>query len=425
LNENGSHYRLWLVLIRDDPARTGAFRIPAPTRGSSFDEEDLDAVRTVLEGGQTLTAGAHRDAFEHAMAEHLGCPHALTTTSGTVALELAIGLLDLRPMDEVVVTTQTFHATAQPLLDSPATVRFCDVDPDTLNMDPAALERLVGPRTRAVVLVHYGGVVADTARITEIARSVGALVIEDCAHALGARSAQGRPGALADIGCFSFHSSKNISTLGEGGLVTLRDAGLAERLRRVRDNRNDVVFAEPTAAEAVAGLVRAKPWTVYGDEWDRVVSRVRRAGTNATMSEAAAAVGLVQLDRVDALVARRAMIAGRLAEVVSRHDGMRVQSVPPGTRSAHHLFTFFCERGDESRRAIIRALEDEGVQVRLRYAPLHLAPEWRLQGHGVGECPVAERDWFEHHLNLPCHPGMSDDDVDHLSAALERALSGN
>lgn len=174
------------------------------------------------------------------MAEYLGCGRALTSTSGTVALELAVGLLELRPGDEVIVTTQTFHATAQPLLDSPATVRFCDVVPDTLNLDPVALGRLVGPRTRAVVLVPCGGVIADMARILEIAHGVGALVIEDCAHALGARSPQGRPGALADIGCFSFHSSKSISPLGEGGLVTLRDDVLAERLRRVRDNRGEV-----------------------------------------------------------------------------------------------------------------------------------------------------------------------------------------
>jgi dTDP-4-amino-4,6-dideoxygalactose transaminase len=411
------------VLIRDDMVRTEAFRIPAPARGSIFDEDELAAVRAVLESGATLTAGAHRDAFERAMAEYLGCAHALTTTSGTVALELAVGLLDLRPGDEVVVTTQTFHATAQPLLDSPATVRFCDVDARTLNMDPSVLERLVGPRTRAVVLVHYGGVIADMARIMEIAHAVGALVIEDCAHALGARSTSGRPGALADIGCFSFHSSKNISTLGEGGLVTLRDTGLAERLRRVRDNRNDVVATDRVAMEALEKLERATPWTVYGDEWNLAVSHVRRAGTNATMSEAAAAVGLVQLRRVDELVARRAMIAGRLADVVARHDGMRVQSVPTGTVSAHHLFTFFSEQGDKSRRAVIRGLESEGVQVRLRYAPLHLAPEWRLQGHGLGDCPVAERDWFEHHLNLPCHPGMRDDDVDYLAESLERVLS--
>lgn len=410
------------VLIGDDMMRAGAFRIPAPSRGSTFDEDDLDAVRMVLEGSGALTAGVHRDAFERAMADYVGCAHAVTTTSGTVALELAIRLLDLQQGDEVIVTAQTFHATAQSLLDSPATVRFCDVDADTLNMDPAALERLTNPRTRAVMLVHYGGVIADMTRIVEIAHAAGALVIEDCAHALGARSLRGRPGALADIGCFSFHSSKNISTLGEGGLVTLRDADLADRLRRVRDNRNDVVVADRATMEPIEKLIDAAPRTVYGEEWNHVISQVRRAGTNATMSEAAAAVGLVQLRRVDGLVARRTKIANALADVVRAHDGMRVQSVPVGTTSAHHLFTFFCEHGGDTRDAVIRGLERESVQMRLRYAPLHLAPEWRLRGHGLGDCPVAERDWFERHLNLPCHPGMRDDDVEYLAESLDRVL---
>jgi len=394
------------------------YAVPAACRGSELGQAEIDALTELVRSSGPLSAGSSRETFERRFAEHVGVRHALTVTSGTVALELAIGLLDLRPGDEVIATPQTYHATVQPLLDHPVRVRFCDVEPDSLGIDPDALASLLTERTRAVVLVHYGGYPADMARIMALARARGIVVIEDCAHALGAVRDGRRAGALGDIGCFSFHGSKNITTLGEGGMVTLERDDWAERVDRRRSNDIDAEFAVSAAGEEPAAL----PWMKHAaDVYRQTVTAVRRAGTNATMSEAAAAVGVVQLAKLETLVDRRRRIAARLDAVLAAFDGVRVPRVPPGVRHAHHLHTFFVER-PRARDALVRALDRHGVEVQLRYFPQHLRPEWRARGHRRGECPVAERLWFDQHMNLPCHPGLTDQQVEHLADALDASL---
>ncbi|MGW8765433.1 DegT/DnrJ/EryC1/StrS family aminotransferase [Streptomyces sp. NPDC055815] len=396
--------------------------VPGGRRGSVIGDRELDVLGRLVSSDAPLSAGGWREAFEQAFARHVGARHALSVTSGTVALEIAIRLLDLAPGDEVVVTPQTFQASIQPLLDLDVTVRFCDIDPLTLNMDPAALEPLITDRTRAVILVHYGGCPADMDAIMGLTRPRGITVIEDSAHALGATYHGRRPGSLADIAAFSFHSTKNITSLGEGGMITLHRDDWAERVRRHRDNTVDGVYVPPgaDAAEAPAAL----PWMMFAEEiYDRACTGIRNAGTNATMSEASAAVGLAQLDRLDELVARRRQIARRLDEVVAAFPGAaRPVSAPEGVGHAYHLYTFLVH-DREMRDALLRDLDARGVEAQLRYFPLHLTPEWRFRGHGPGECPVAERLWFEQHMNLPCHPGLLDSQVDHLVDALTAGLT--
>ncbi|OKH99770.1 aminotransferase DegT [Streptomyces sp. CB02923] len=395
--------------------------VPGGRRGSVIGDRELDALAQLVTSGTTLSAGGWREAFEDAFSRHTGARHALSVTSGTVALEIAIRLLDLAPGDEVIVTPQTFQASIQPLLDLDVTVRFCDIDPLTLNMDPAALERLITDRTRAVILVHYGGCPADMDAVMALTRPRGITVIEDSAHALGATYHGRRPGALADIATFSFHSTKNITTLGEGGMITLGRDDWAERVRRYRDNAVDGVYVRHGTAPGRPPA--ALPWMMFADEiYDRACVGIRGAGTNATMSEAAAAVGLAQLDRLDELVDRRRMIARRLDEVVSAFPGARPVRAPEGYGHAYHLYTFLV-RDREMREALLRELDARGVEVQLRYFPLHLTPEWNFRGHRPGECPVAEHLWFEQHMNLPCHPGLHDSQVDHLVDALAAGLT--
>ncbi|MFF7856449.1 aminotransferase class V-fold PLP-dependent enzyme [Streptomyces sp. NPDC007904] len=401
--------------------RGGTHRVPFARRGSVLGEADLAALADLVRAEGTLTSGVWRDRFEERFRDRIGARHALTVTSGTVALELATRLLDLAPGDEVVVTPQTFQATIQPLLDHDVRVRFCDVDPDTLNMDPDVLQTLVTDRTRAIFLVHYGGNPADMDRIMAIARRHGTIVVEDGAHALGALYKGRHPGALADIGCFSFHSTKNITTLGEGGMITLARDEWAERVLRIRDNEVDGVFIPRTdTGEERPALL---PWMKFADSvYRHTAVGVRGAGTNATMSEAAAAVGVVQLESLDRFVDRRRWIAGRLDEALAAFPGVRLHRAAPDSRHAYHLYTFFLSAGREVREHFVRAVDALGVEIQLRYFPLHLSPEWRLRGHGAGECPQAERVWFEEHMNLPCHPGLTDGQIDHLVAAVTRAM---
>ncbi|GGQ76282.1 DegT/DnrJ/EryC1/StrS family aminotransferase [Couchioplanes azureus] len=397
----------------------GDFVVPFARRGSIVGAEEIAALAALVDSDAPLSAGGLRERFESRFARHVGSRHALSVTSGTVALELAIELLELRPGDEVVATPQTFQATLQPLLDRDVTVRFCDVDPESLNLDADVLETLITPRTRAILLVHYGGWAADMDRIMAIARRHGVLVLEDSAHALGSTYHGSRPGALADISCFSFHATKNITTLGEGGMITTDRDDWAERLDRRRNNEVDGIYLPADEQEPFL-----LPWMKFSaDVYRQACVGVRRAGTNATLAEAAAGVGLTQLDRLETLVARRRRIAGRLDEVLDRHPHVRRQRPPAGVGHAYHLYTFFAGGGSQARDELVRTLHRQGVEVQLRYFPQHLTPEWRWRGHGPGECPTAERLWFTEHMNLPCHPGLTDTQVDHLVHTLDRALA--
>jgi perosamine synthetase len=343
-------------------------------------------------------------------------------TSGTVALDLAIHLLGLCRGDEVICTPQTYRAMAQPLLDLDVNVRFCDIDPNTLNMDPEALRAMISERTRAVIVVHYGGAPADMREIVRIAHDHGSLVLEDCAHALGSSYYGEHPGALADIGCFSFHSLKNITTLGEGGMITFARDDWAERLNQIRSNRVDG-SVRPSWEYSLPGG-ELLPWMRDADDvYTSDYLRILRAGTNATLSEPAAVVGSVQLDRLDDLLKRRRMIAASLDGVIGLSSVARPQRLSVDSEHAYHLYTFMVSEGAEFRERLIHSLDRQGVQIELRYFPLHLLPEWRWRGHRQGECPVAERSWFSAQINLPCYPGLSDAQVEHMTQALATAFA--
>ncbi|MCP2330969.1 perosamine synthetase [Actinoalloteichus cyanogriseus DSM 43889] len=397
--------------------------VPYPSRGTVLGDTELGAVSEALRSDQTLSAGGYREAFERRFADLVGSRHAVSVTSGTVAVQLGIALLGLRPGDEVIATPQTYKATVQPLLDAPVTVRFCDVDPHTLNADPRSVEALITDRTRAILLVHYGGLVADMNEIMRIARAHDLLVLEDCAHALGSVYHGRRPGTLADIGCFSFHSSKNITTLGEGGMVTVNRDDWAERLDLMRSNESDSVYAD--APRLIGDRKRASAWMLHpGNAFTHDCVEIRHPGTNATLCEPGAAMGLAQLDRLDRLISRRRAIAAKINAVLERYSFARPVQEPPGVVSAYHLYTFLLETEDgQARDAVVDSLDQRGVEMRLRYFPLHLLPEWRARGHELGECPVVERLWFERQINLPCQPSLSDAQVSHLLEVLDRTLA--
>ena len=400
------------------------YRVPYRPVGSLLGEDEIAAVRSVLTSGETLSCGRERSEFEREFAEHIGVPHAVSVTNCTVGLELATYLAALQPGDEVIATTQTYQATLTPLLGTPVRVRFCDIDPDTLNAASASIAELLTPRTKAIYLVHHGGVSADMEAITAIARQVGALVVEDCAHALGGTH-RGRPiGAMGDFACFSFQSYKNISTLGEGGMITTPHGAAAATLRRI-------IAIEPDADFSLRSVASLGNHADPADNVDRHAknaythdcSAVRHPGTNSTLAEPAAAVGRVQMRKLDEMVAMRRRIADALDASIAELGALRVQRRDPHGESAHHLYTCFVERNSGiDRDELARRIDAAGVQIQLRYFPVHLLPEWRAQGHTLGECPVAERIWFHEQLNLPIYPQMDDNQLDYMIDTVQRCV---
>lgn len=233
----------------NSPVKLNARPVPQYGQGSGVTSEDLEFMAEVIGRRSHLSDGQEVARFEQAFCDATGAKHAVAVTSCTMALELTSRILGLEPGDEIITTSLTFQATVSAYVGSGVRVKFADIDPNTLCLDADSVASLVTPRTKAIITVHYGGLCGDIAELRDLADQFGLWLIEDCAHALGA-SVDGRSaGTWGDIGCWSFHSLKNISTLGQGGMLTTSDATLADRLRRLRTIEPDADFVRRRAAD--------------------------------------------------------------------------------------------------------------------------------------------------------------------------------
>jgi perosamine synthetase len=203
--------------------------VPEYSLGSIYDFEDMEAIAVALQG-----KGGLQDKFETEFAEYCGASYAMATVSGTMALHLATAVLRLGPQDEVICTPQTFLATLLPLIERRVRVVFADIEPETLCIDPNTIEDRITDRTRAIYVMHYGGLPCDMDPIMEMAERHGLYVVEDAAHAPGAEYKGRRIGSIAHLTCFSFGSLKNMTTLGQGGMITTHCEELDSGLRAMR-----------------------------------------------------------------------------------------------------------------------------------------------------------------------------------------------
>ena len=403
------------------------YKVPYAGQGSILGLEEVEAVARTLQQ-DTLAYGPRRDQFEAEFAAYTGVKYAFTTSNCTTALFLSVQLLELGPGDEVIVTPQTFWATVRGLQAAGVTLRFGDIDPNTLNLDPSTIEAKITPRTKAIYLVHLGGLMADMDPIMEIARRHNLYVVEDCAHAPGAVYKGRKAGSIGDIGCFSFHSLKNMSTLGEGGMITFNRDEWAPKVRPL-SSIGAVYTRKPRTVERIGPYTRSA--YEYGDHSAGAFSFDAvgpvRVGNNYRMSEVAAAAGSVQLLKLDGLNQMRAKIAQRLNDGLAEIDGIRIQRTPLGYQHIYHLYVFFYQpmrtNSNLEKEDLIRILDQEDrIQIVNRYFPIHLLPEIRNQGHQFGECPVAEKVWFEQHINLPIFPFLPEDHVDYMIDRIGKAV---
>jgi perosamine synthetase len=400
-------------------------RVPQMGQGSGLTREDLDALAELAAQGGHLSDGAQVAMFEREFRDLTGAEHALAVTSCSMALELVSRALRLRPGDEVISSALTFHATVAPFVGSEVKVRFADVDPDTLCLDPDSVERLIGPRSRAIYTVHYAGLCGGVARLRELADAHGLALVEDCAHAIGAAVHGRSAGVWGDVGCWSFHSLKNISTLGQGGMLTVGSAALAERLRRLRSVEPDASFIRRRTSHTFGRPPRpADPGRVTHEKnaYTEDCTAIWASGVNAQMSEPAAAVGRSQLRRLGELNGRREMLAGVLDAGLAAIPGVRTLPVPAGHRHARHLYAFRLVDPGVRRDDLVSRLMGRGVEVVLRYFPLHLLPEWRLRGARLGDVPVTERVWFDELVNLPISPQLDVEDARYMVDAVAAAM---
>ena len=367
--------------------------------------DEIAAVVAALESGW-LTTGPRVKAFEAAFATYIGAPHAVALNSCTAALHLAILAAGIGPGDEVITTPLTFCATANTIIHAGATPVFADVDPVTMNIDPEAIAAAITPRTRAVLPVHFAGRPVDVPAIRTVAGAHGLTVIEDAAHAVEAVSTAGKVGTTADFTCFSFYATKNLTT-GEGGMLTTASADHADYVR-------------------VAGL-----HGMSRDAWARYMPGAAGAydvvmpGFKYNMMDLQAAIGMVQLRRLESNLARRAAIWARYEDAFA--DLPISLPAPPesGTRHARHLFTILVDQAvcGWTRDSFREALRARGVSTSVHFRALHLQPYYADRfGFERGWFPAAEFV-SDRTVSLPLSPALPDADVDAVIDAVRGVLA--
>jgi len=371
-----------------------------------IDEDDIAEVIKVLRSDY-ITTGPKVAEFEEAFANYLEVKYAVSFSSGTAALHGAVFSAGLEPGDEAITTPLTFCATANCILYQGGTPVFADVCPDTLNLNPEEVSRRITSKTKLVLPVDYAGHPADLEAIQKIADAHGLIVIEDACHSLGAEYRNIKVGGICRLNVFSFHPVKHITT-GEGGMVTTNDSDLARRLRIFRNH----------------GIDRdTQQRKTEGDWFYQMIT----LGYNYRLTDIGCALGLSQLQKLNANLERRREIAGIYTSVFRQLPGVIVPIVRENINPAWHLYPLRLDLDQLQigRAEIFRKLHGKNIGVNVHYIPVHLHPYYRQRfGYRGGEYPIAEAAYGQL-ISLPIFPKMGDDDVKYVIKTVQNIISAS
>src|SRR6266487_2434998 len=368
-------------------------------------QAEIDEVVDTLRSGW-LTTGPKTKRFEREFAGRVNAPFAVAVNSATAAMHLALDAIGLQPGDEVIVPVYTFTSTAGVIHYFNARPVFVDIDPVTCKLDPAQLEKHITPRTRAIMVVHIAGLPAEMDAIGALAKTYNLSVIEDAAHAFPAKYRGQMIGTISDFTAFSFYATKTLAT-GEGGMLTTANPEFAERASMM----------------ALHGISR-DAWKRYSAEGSWYYE-VLQAGYKYNMTDIAAALGLHQLARSQWLLERRRSIAQRYTEAFSQWPEVEPPPNPAHVEHAWHLYLLRLrpERLTITRDAFIQALTKANIGTSVHFIPLHLHPFYRDTYHLQVEDFPAALHAYQRVISLPIYPGMADEDVEDVIAAIEQIIA--
>lgn len=367
-----------------------------------FGEEEIAAMTRVMRSGW-VGMGPETIAFERELSQFLDSPHVVTVNSCTSALFLSLLVLGVGPGDEVICPSLTWCATANAALYLGARPVFCDVDPDTLCVTPELVREKLTPKTKAVMVVHFGGFTVEVDEIRALLPDHAAIV-EDAAHALGSRYANGRPvGSSGNLTCLSFYANKNLST-GEGGALAVADGIVADRLRSLRQN-----------------AMPADAWKRYTFPKSVPQCELRELGYKMNYTDLQASIGRIQLKRQSEFSAIRLSIAKRYVEALQTiHPRLQFQKSILDPSHARHLFIIQVVEGRLSRDDLLLELRARNVGASIHYAPLHHMPLY--YGHGQSILPNTD-DVGKQIMTLPISASMKVDDAEYVVEQLKELMA--
>lgn len=403
-------------MMASDPSGRGTsaeFKVSMPARMQPYSQEEIDAVVRVMTESECQTQGGYMRKFEDEFRAYCGANHAFAVDNCTNALRLAALLCRLKPGDEVIVPAYTFCATAIPFGATGAKLVWADIDRDTWVVDPHDVARKITPRTKAIVVVHLLGMPVNMPAILALAAKHGLRVVEDCAQAPGASIDGRKVGSSGDFGCFSFHGAKNKTTLGEGGMLTVRnddDARLAPGLR----------FNGCRAYEGP----RDRYWLPAMTNVDLDLEGVWPQ--NFCLGEAQCALGSAVLRTLDQTNARLRAQAEKIKADLADVPEISFAKVPPGHLHIFHQFVMHYN-GSASGRNRDELMDILVQQYKIRcivqYHPLYRYPLFQKLGAGRHDCPVLE-SWWDNSFSFPWWCGIPEETLDLLTSSLRAAVTG-
>jgi len=362
-----------------------------PVADPYITEDDIQAVATALRE-KRLSQGEYVQRFEEEFAKYVRVRHAVAVCNGTAALHIALTAIGVEQGDEVIAPSFSFAASANCVLFQRAEPVFVDINRLTYNIDPDKIENKITDNTKAIIPVHYAGQTADMDPISELAERYDLFVIEDAAEAHGGLYRGRKAGSLGDLGCFSFYPNKNMTT-GEGGMITTNDDDLAEKMRMIRSHGQDRTYHH---------LI---------------------LGYNYRMTDFQAALGSVQLRRLDWIVKKKVEKAGYYDARITEIFGADVK-VPYVAPSATHVYMFYTVRFKERvlRENVALKLKEKGVETRIAFPPIHLQPLYqKLFGYRKGYLNTTE-EISDTVLSLPIYPHLTPKDQNYVISSLEEAV---
>ena len=367
-------------------------------------DEEIDSVTTTLRSAWIGTGPRVQD-FEKAMRDYSGAPYSAAVASCTAALHLSMVVAGVGPGDEVITTALTFAATANSIIHAGAVPVLVDVERDTMNIDPTAIEAAITPRTKAIIVVHFAGRPCDMDAITAIAAKHDLLVIEDAAHAIEAEYKGRRIGAISPLTCYSFYVTKNITT-GEGGMIASTRPDLIDKVKQY----------------ALHGL-SADAWSRFSDKGYKHYE-VTFPGFKYNMTDLQASLGLVQLAKIETWLERRNEIWRRYDEAFSDLPCFLPAPEQEDTRHARHLYTIMVDTSNPpaDRDTLIARLRDRGIGTGVHYRGIHLHQYYR-ERFGLVPEDFPNASWIsDRTLSLPLSAKLDDGDVERIITAVRSEL---
>ena len=358
-----------------------------------IDEEDIQEVKKVLRSGW-ITTGPKIGEFERALSDYVQCDHAVVVNSGTSALDIAVGSLNLKKGSEVITTPFSFVATSNALLYNGLKPVFADIEQDTRNIDPDKIRTKVTKNTKAIAYVDFAGHPCRMKEILEIAFENDLVLIGDACHALGAEYQGKKTGTFADVTAFSFHPVKHITT-GEGGAVTTNRPELYQKMLMLRNH----------------GIDR-DAWSRFGPDASWAYD-MKFLGRNYRMTDFQAALGISQLKKLDLFLKKRTALAGRYKNALRDIPWITLPCTLPGVKHAWHIFCVLLERPVD-RDAFFRYMRAAGIGVNVHYIPIYRHSYYQSNYPVLPkDYPVTE-DVFNRIITLPLHPGITGREFDHI-----------